>query len=43
MFKKILIENRGEIALRVIITCKEIVIKKVSIQDEVEMIRQCIF
>ena len=31
MFKKILIANRGEIALRIIRTCKEIGIKSVAV------------
>ena len=31
MFKKILIANRGEIALRIIRTCKEMGIKSVAV------------
>ena len=31
MFKKILIANRGEIALRIIRTCKEMEIKTVAV------------
>ena len=34
MFKKILIANRGEIAIRIIRTCKELGIKTVSIHSE---------
>ncbi len=36
MFKKILIANRGEIALRVIRACKELGIKTVAIHSEVD-------
>jgi len=36
MFKKILIANRGEIALRVIRTCKEMGIKTVAIYSDVD-------
>src|SRR3989339_1873288 len=40
MFKKILISNRGEIALRVIRACKEMGIKTVAIHSDVD--RECI-
>src|SRR3989339_553561 len=40
MFKKILIANRGEIALRVIRACKEMGIKTVAIHSDVD--RECI-
>ena len=33
MFKKILIANRGEIALRVIFACKELGIKTVAVHS----------
>ena len=36
MFKKILIANRGEIALRVIRTCKEMDIKTVAVYSTVD-------
>ena len=36
MFKKILIANRGEIALRIIRTCKEMNIKTVAIYSDVD-------
>ena len=36
MFKKILIANRGEIALRVICACKELGIKAVAIYSEAD-------
>lgn len=37
MFKKILIANRGEIALRVIQACKEMGIKTVAIHSEADL------
>ena len=36
MFKKILIANRGEIALRIIRTCKEMGIKTVAVHSTVD-------
>ena len=36
MFKKILIANRGEIALRVICACKEMGIKAVAVYSEAD-------
>ena len=36
MFKKILIANRGEIALRVICACKELGIRSVAIYSEAD-------
>src|SRR5436190_19460899 len=36
MFKKILVANRGEIALRVILSCKEMGIKTVAIFSEAD-------
>ncbi|MCK5535083.1 acetyl-CoA carboxylase biotin carboxylase subunit, partial [bacterium] len=36
MFKKILIANRGEIALRIIRACKELGIKTVAVHSEAD-------
>ena len=36
MFKKILIANRGEIALRIIRTCRELDIKTVAIHSDAD-------
>ena len=36
MFKKILIANRGEIALRIIRTCKEMNIKTVAVYSSAD-------
>ena len=37
MFKKILIANRGEIALRIIRTCKEMGIKTVAVYSKADV------
>ena len=37
MFKKILIANRGEIALRIIRTCREMGIKTVAVYSKTEI------
>src|SRR5512136_772619 len=36
MFKKILIANRGEIALRIIVACREMGIKTVAVYSEAD-------
>ena len=41
MFKKILIANRGEIAVRVIRACKEWGISTVAIHSDVDKERAC--
>ena len=42
MFNKILIANRGEIALRIIRTCKEMGIKTVAIYSKL-ILKACMF
>ena len=37
MFKKILIANRGEIAVRIIRTCRELGIETIALYDESDM------
>ena len=36
MFKKILIANRGEIALRILVACKELGIKTVAVYSKAD-------